>query len=176
MIDDKTEDRIREWLKQLKKYRKKVIKKEVVKEFPFKPYVEIRHFIMDRFTFYNKMIFKNRDLQTPLKIYIEEMMDNTIFNLLYHMFGKLQSQDVILNTPKTWRDWIKQKHIKKKWMRWIIKKFPIKYNHHNYILNEYTTFPTLVLPPDFEKRTQLVFYSHKYEGVKEIEDDKDNDK
>ena len=135
---------------------------------------EVKEFILDRFSFYTSIVFNNKDFHPELKLYTREMMNNTIFDLITDMFGKKQEQNVVLNTPKTWKDWIKRKHMKKKWMRWIISKFPIKYNHHHYILNEYTTFPTLDLPPDFEKRTTIVFYDYRYEGVK-IEDDKDID-
>jgi len=124
-------------------------------------YVEIKQFILDRFDFYKGMIFKNKDLFPDFKVYTKEMMNNTIFELVSYMFGKQQKQEVRLETPKTWRDWIKKKHSHKKWMKMIIKRFPIKYNYYHYILNEYTIFPKLDLPPNFEEKEKLVFYDSK---------------
>jgi len=121
-------------------------------------YVEIKQFILERFAFYNKMIFHTDDLQSNLKIYTREVINNTIFDLIISLYGKKQERPITLNTPKTWKDWVKQKHMNKKWMRRIIKRFPIKYDQHHYILNEYTVFPDLDLPPDFEKRDKLIFY------------------
>ena len=121
-------------------------------------YEDVKRFILDRFVFYNRMIFKNEDLFPSFKVYIKEMMNNSIFDLVSYMFGKKQAQEVKLTTPKTWWDWTKEKFKNKKWMRLIIKKFPIKYDCHHYILNEYTIFPKLDLPTDFQGKRQLVFY------------------
>ena len=137
-------------------------------------YVEIKRFILDRFVFYSKMIFKDKDLFPNFKVYTREMMNNSIFDMITYMFGMKQEQGVNISTPKRWQDWIKKKYSHKKYMKWIIKRFPIKYNHHYYILNEYTIFPKLDLPTDFERKTQLVFYDYKYEG-ENIEDDKNID-
>lgn len=123
--------------------------------------VEIKEFILERFHFYVGMIFKNKDLFPKFEVYTKEMMNNKIFELVSFMFGKQQKQEVRLETPKTWRDWIKKIHSHKKWMKWIIKRFPIKYNYHHYILNEYTVFPNLDLPSDFEGKNYLVFYDYK---------------
>lgn len=138
-----------------------------------KEVMEIEQFIIERFYFYVGMIFKNKDLFPKFKVYTKEMMNNKIFELVSYMFGKQQKQEVRLETPKTWRDWIKKKHRHKKWMKCIIKRFPIKYNYHHYILNEYTIFPKLDLPLNFEEKTKLIFYDYKYEG-ENIEDNKNN--
>lgn len=122
-------------------------------------YVEIEEFILDRFVFYNRMIFKNKDLFPGFKVYTREMMNNSIFELVSYMFGLKQEQEVKLTTPKTWWNWTKEKNKNKKWMKWVIKKSPIKYDYHHYILNEYTIFPKLDLPTNFEGKKQLVFYN-----------------
>jgi len=86
-------------------------------------------------------------------------MNNTIFDLVVRLYGKKQQQSVTLRTPNTWWNWFKFKHMHKKWMWRIVQKFPIKYDNHNYILNEYTIFPDLIIPPDLEeKHPKIVYY------------------
>jgi len=126
-----------------------------------KNFPKIKEFILDRFGFYTRMMFNNNDL-FELKLYTREMINNTIFDLVFRLFGKKQEQTVTLKTPNTWWNWFKMKHMHKKWMWRIVQKFPIKFDNHNYVLNEYTTFPDIVIPKDFsENHIKIMFYDHK---------------
>lgn len=122
------------------------------------PYLEIKQFVLERFVFQSRHIFGKNHLKPNVRIYFRRELNDIVLNIVYYLFGKQQEQEIMITTPKRWIDWFKEKRIGKKWMDWIIKRFPIHRKFHYYDVKKYTTFPDLDLPYDFEKKLELIFY------------------
>ena len=65
--------------------------------------------------------------------------------------------------PKTWKDHFKRKYRTKRWLRWWVRRKPIKY----FKIERVTIFPDVQLPDD-RFRDQYVFYGGRVDETKKI--------
>ena len=121
-------------------------------------FITYKQFILERFVIQTRKIFDNKTFTPTIRTHIRKQLDDIVFDIVYYLFGKCQNQEVMICTPKRWIDWFKEKRLGKKWMRWIIRRFPPRYKFHYYNVKKYTMFPDLDLPYDFEKKIELIFY------------------
>lgn len=124
----------------------------------------VNEFILERFNWISKIRFGEYGIKGGFDVKTTmSLIDGTISHLLYTVFGKEQKKTITLKMPKSWWNWVKKRYKDKRWMRWLVKLFPIEYNTYTYDITKRTLFPSLDLPPDWRNKQKLVFYNIKSE-------------
>jgi len=122
---------------------------------------KIKEYVLDRFVFVNDGYFLKNDIIRNMDIVVRNQIDEMLLKIIVYLFGIKQEKKITFKTPLTWKDMIKEKHENKKWMRCVIKKFPIKYKKHEYNVRKIVVFPELDIPETMKHKPNIIIYETK---------------
>jgi hypothetical protein len=119
----------------------------------------IKEFVLERINITASLRFPKMDLR-QLHVYIRYQLDDIIIQFLTSMGTKIQDKNIHFNTFKRWQDHFKFTHRDKWWMRRWIRKHPIEFGKHKYIIQQCTVFPELEIPDFLKNEVHYVYYKY----------------
>jgi len=118
-------------------------------------------YIFDRITKIMKYAISKRgfDLEKlpHIDFHIDDFVDKFVVTLKVNYMGKKLKGDFILNKPANWKEMFKEQNSKKWWMRWWIKRHPIKRVKIKLDVLKYVIFPEYRIPRGLENEPTIKY-------------------
>jgi len=119
-------------------------------------YVKINSIELERIALGMKQ-YISKEVGLPLEFKIEQTKREIIVALHTFLLGKKDQKEFTYSKPETWKDHFKQTNRNKWWMRWWVRRKPVKWKLTTIEIEKTVFFPKFIIPEHLRNQPYIMF-------------------